>query len=162
MTLPSLILDPPQKPQMNIIRMNPHAKEVWLAALRSDEYAQTTGTLHDSEGFCCLGVLCDLYKKEHPDVAGWTPADPTSVRGHNFFDTRTPDELATKLVSPCMPDNAEFLASDILPGRVMAWAGLQENDPDVEDEEGDANSLSSLNDHGADFNSISLFIETSL
>jgi hypothetical protein len=28
----------------------------WIAALRSGNYEQTTGYLHDSKGFCCLGV----------------------------------------------------------------------------------------------------------
>ena len=37
----------------------------WVKALRSGEYAQTTGTLVDRDGFCCLGVLCDIAKKEN-------------------------------------------------------------------------------------------------
>lgn len=32
----------------------------WLAALRSGKYNQTTHRLHDSTGFCCLGVKRDL------------------------------------------------------------------------------------------------------
>ena len=40
----------------------------WVAALRSGEYTQTTGTLRREgsggfggpAGFCCLGVLCDI------------------------------------------------------------------------------------------------------
>ena len=42
--------------------------DLWLAALRSGEYTQTTGKLRRSppahEGFCCLGVLCDLARKD--------------------------------------------------------------------------------------------------
>ena len=48
--------------------MNPEVKKRWLAALRSGEYAQTTGKLHRLDpdvfepndipaGYCCLGVL---------------------------------------------------------------------------------------------------------
>jgi hypothetical protein len=42
----------------------------WIAALRSGNYAQTTGRLHDIKGFCCLGVaavefLTDDVKVEH-------------------------------------------------------------------------------------------------
>lgn len=33
----------------------------WLAALRSGKYSQTTDALRDERGFCCLGVLCDVY-----------------------------------------------------------------------------------------------------
>lgn len=37
----------------------------WVDALRSGEYKQTTGRLRGDVGFCCLGVACDLYGKEH-------------------------------------------------------------------------------------------------
>lgn len=37
----------------------------WVKALRSGKYGQTTRRLTDNEGnFCCLGVLCDLYRKD--------------------------------------------------------------------------------------------------
>lgn len=32
----------------------------WLKALRSDKYSQTTGTLQDGKGYCCLGVACKV------------------------------------------------------------------------------------------------------
>ena len=32
----------------------------WLAALRSGKYQQSTQVLRGAEGFCCLGVLCDV------------------------------------------------------------------------------------------------------
>lgn len=32
----------------------------WVKTLRSNKYKQTTSTLQDAQGFCCLGVLCDL------------------------------------------------------------------------------------------------------
>lgn len=37
--------------------------ERWAKALESGRYKKTTGRLGDSEGFCCLGVLCELAKK---------------------------------------------------------------------------------------------------
>lgn len=42
----------------------------WLAALRSGEYRQATGALQDdcTGGFCCLGVLCDVAMKRHPEL----------------------------------------------------------------------------------------------
>lgn len=54
--------------------MNAEVKEKWLAALRSGEYkpavafmrhSDTTGANPYQHRFCCLGVLCDLYAKEH-------------------------------------------------------------------------------------------------
>jgi len=40
------------------------AQETWIQALESGEYNQGTGALHKQDSFCCLGVACDLYKKE--------------------------------------------------------------------------------------------------
>ncbi len=39
-------------------------KTAWLEALRSGEYKQTRMCLRDTDGYCCLGVLTDLYAKE--------------------------------------------------------------------------------------------------
>lgn len=47
--------------------INPEVKEKWVQALRSGEYDQTTKVLRDNEGFCCLGVLTDLYLQEHDE-----------------------------------------------------------------------------------------------
>jgi hypothetical protein len=38
-------------------------KKKWIKALRSGNYKQTRGTLKNDEGFCCLGVLCDIHPK---------------------------------------------------------------------------------------------------
>lgn len=38
--------------------------EEWIPALRSGEYKQTQGYLHDNQGYCCLGVACDLLMKK--------------------------------------------------------------------------------------------------
>lgn len=40
--------------------MNPEIKAKWIEALRSGKYQQTAGTLRNNDGFCCLGVLCDV------------------------------------------------------------------------------------------------------
>ena len=50
-------------------RMNPEVKAKWLAALRNGGYIQARNDLRvqDANGldsFCCLGVLCDLYRQE--------------------------------------------------------------------------------------------------
>lgn len=42
------------------IRMPKELLAGWLTALRSGEYAQCTGTLHDGAGYCCLGVLAKV------------------------------------------------------------------------------------------------------
>lgn len=40
--------------------MKAQVKADWLAALRSGDYKQTQGRLRRDEGFCCMGVLCDV------------------------------------------------------------------------------------------------------
>ncbi len=33
----------------------------WVEALRSGKYLQTTSALQDKQGYCCLGVACELF-----------------------------------------------------------------------------------------------------
>lgn len=52
--------------------MNREIADKWTAALRSGQYSQTDGCLKQqwkdgSFSYCALGVLVDLFKKEHPD-----------------------------------------------------------------------------------------------
>lgn len=43
--------------------------QIWIEALESGEYAQIKHRLHTDEGFCCLGVLEDVYNKIfHPSL----------------------------------------------------------------------------------------------
>lgn len=51
--------------------------DIWIPALESGEYPKTTGALRiinddipERAGYCCLGVLCDLYIKETGN-GGW-------------------------------------------------------------------------------------------
>ena len=45
--------------------MNKLIKKLWLEALRSGEYKQGQDKLkRNDNSFCCLGVLCDLHRKE--------------------------------------------------------------------------------------------------
>jgi hypothetical protein len=44
--------------------MKADIKTKWVAALLSNEYEQTEGVLRNGNGYCCLGVLCDIYSKE--------------------------------------------------------------------------------------------------
>ena len=36
----------------------------WIKALRSGKFKQTRGYLKNSKGHCCLGVACEIFKKE--------------------------------------------------------------------------------------------------
>jgi hypothetical protein len=51
--------------------MNQDIKRQWVTALRSGEYAQTRGNLRDQNGFCALGVLCDVYASQGGGPRDW-------------------------------------------------------------------------------------------
>jgi hypothetical protein len=63
--------------------MNPNIKSLWLEALRSGRYAQTKNYLRTNNGFCCLGVLCDLAEKDGIVAA----SEPVSSLGVVLYDT---------------------------------------------------------------------------
>lgn len=42
------------------------ARDAWVEYLRSGRYTQTTGSLHDEQGMCCLGVACVAYQEVGP------------------------------------------------------------------------------------------------
>lgn len=46
--------------------MNAELKAKWVAALRSGEYQQIKGKLHDGKGYCCMGVLHRLVTGRAP------------------------------------------------------------------------------------------------
>jgi hypothetical protein len=113
--------------------MNPQIKQKWVSALRSGEYQQGQYCLRKEDGFCCLGVLCDLYGKENN--VEWEP----STHYNNVYVFQ---DMAT-----------------ILPLSVMEWVGVGEGNPLVNDEIG---TLAGLNDNGTTFNEIADVIEKQL
>ena len=44
-------------------KLNKEAIKEWIKDLRSGQYKQSTGVLKKEEGYCCLGVACETYKK---------------------------------------------------------------------------------------------------
>ncbi len=49
--------------------MRHDVKQKWIEALRSGKYEQGKEQLRVGNTYCCLGVLCDLYGREHN--IGW-------------------------------------------------------------------------------------------
>jgi hypothetical protein len=113
--------------------MNPQIKQKWVSALRSGKYQQTQRRLHDENGFCCLGVLCDLYGKENN--VEWDLAN----NGHNVY-------VFQDMVG-CLPVS------------VKEWADLEDCNPRVDDQ---TDSLIGLNDTGCTFEQIADVIEKQL
>ena len=138
--------------------MNEDVKKKWVEALRSGKYVQGKGALRCEESqegpkHCCLGVLCELavdagvtmrysrYDEDDPFV-GFGPAD-------------TDLSVVEKYCAP------EGFSEDFLPAVVQKWAGLTEEDPIVEKEDGA--TLSYFNDRGNyTFEQIAKVIEENL
>jgi hypothetical protein len=80
--------------------------DMWVDALRSGEYAQTKELLRDDEGYCCLGVLCDLHRRRtgEGDWAG------SAYR---------------------VDDRPEQWSETVLPNPVMEWAYVRSDPTDV-------------------------------
>lgn len=128
--------------------MKPEVKEKWVNALRSGEYSQSGGYLRTASGYCCLGVLCDLYVKETND--SWE------------FD----DETFVSEDDPNMdPWDYFYLEgeSEFVPPLVRKWAELDAADPyiKVENEDGSVSNeqLVVLNDNGMSFSQLADLIE---
>jgi len=113
--------------------MNPQIKQKWVYALRSGEYKQTQRRLRDEDGFCCLGVLCDLYGKENQ--LEWESSR------HNGNVYMFQDMVAS------------------LPLSVVEWADLEDYNPHVNVGK---STLTGLNDAGSTFIEIANLIEEQL
>jgi hypothetical protein len=82
--------------------------KLWVKALRSGKYTQAKHALRRSvatatpgqsvEGFCCLGVLCNLHAQAHPEIAA-------------------KQKNARKYMGK----------AGALPVEVMKWAGIRDN-----------------------------------
>lgn len=133
-------------------KMNPQVKEMWVNALRSGEYNQATGKLKTPQGFCCLGVLTDLYVKEKNQEWILQSNNPEVIDPEDYYTFQQTD--------------------DFLPTSVSNWAGLNTNCPEVmvendyceeySDDEYVPKELSDLNDNGASFIEIADLIESQL
>ena len=44
--------------------MHEYVKNKWVEALRSGKYKQGRGKLNSENGYCCLGVLCEVFIAE--------------------------------------------------------------------------------------------------
>lgn len=124
--------------------MRPDVKVKWLKALRSGKYEQADGKLYDGDNqFCCLGVLCDIYRKERK--VGFDKM----WDGVNFFANEEDRET--------LDDH-----DGVLPPSVVSWAGLKTESPAVR-VNGELTQLSALNDSGEySFEELAKIIEKQL
>jgi hypothetical protein len=97
--------------------MNAEIKERWVAALRGGLYPQTSGSLRDNFGYCCLGVLCDIVDPEKWEQYGTsfgyenhTAFPPIGLRQDVGLDARVEREAASMNDNgSSFPEIADFL-----------------------------------------------------
>jgi hypothetical protein len=119
--------------------MNPEIKKEWVNALLSGEFEQTTQVLKDEFGYCCLGVLCEVYKKL-TGKGNWVKLEG----GQMQFN-----------------DGSEYWRTNVLPPKVRSWAEVDAN-PAINFEDENFGSLAELNDKGVSFTTIADVIEKQL
>lgn len=115
--------------------MNEEIKKRWVAALRSGEYKQGQMVLHNvcNDSYCCLGVLCELYCKEHPDLS-------VKSQCHHEFEYY-------------------FNVHEVLPTEIIEWADLDGANPIAEHWD---TTIAEMNDSGKPFSEIADLIEEDL
>jgi hypothetical protein len=87
---------------------DPRVMSRWADALRSGKYPQSTGSLRNARGWCCLGVLCDVAIDEGLPVVVSESNDDCFADGPlAFFDG----------------------CGQYLPSTVVRWAGLPSENP---------------------------------
>lgn len=118
--------------------MNKEIKKKFVEALRSGEYEQGGLCLHKDNQFCCLGVLIDLYAKEHGLQSEWKQfSDKVIGNVFSFLDEKT-----------------------MLPLLVIEWAGLPNYQKVIID--GKEETLIHHNDAGKTFLQIADAVEEQL
>jgi hypothetical protein len=127
--------------------MNLEIAAKWEAALLSGEYPQAKGALNVlGGGMCCLGVLCELYRKE---------------TGNGYWEPYT--DCAGKAVFRFCVKDSSYLGqihkdSNVPPQPVLDWAGMASQNPDIPGSRGA--SLASENDFGSTFPDLAAVIKT--
>ena len=120
--------------------MNENVKK-WVDVLRSGKYKQ--GRLYlrraDNDRFCCLGVACDLYRKE-------------TGEGEWILGTQ----------SYYVFENENGNATNVLPSKVKKWLGLSTKGGRYGYRRGsaDGSSLYECNDTGKSFLEIADIVES--
>lgn len=92
--------------------MNARIKQWWIDELRSGKFKQGRLALRSQNNeYCCLGVLCELYRQEHhgEGIVWELPRSYDNIDGLHL--------------------NIDEDAGETLPVQVMYWANLAERDP---------------------------------
>ena len=131
--------------------MNELIKQKWVEALTSGEYSQGKGCLNNGQGgFCCLGVLTDLYVKEHGLEWEFIEYEDTpSFDGEAYItplDVQAWSGIYTKVPYLPFAERANFIGKD----------------PEPIPEADISTSIAALNDEGITFPQIADLIKAFL
>jgi len=105
------------------MRLNREQFRKWIKALKSGRYKQTTGTLNDKDGYCCLGVACKILIPKNK----W--------KYQTKMDENTGEETEIPYLEGDMPNYQKYAPT---------W--LKEINDDIQKRREDGNSLDVLND----------------
>ena len=133
--------------------MNQDIKEMWNAALLSEEYRQTRGKLRKlgTNQFCCLGVLCDVLGAE------WV------VEKGKAYDEDADKTIELDL--PCPMLNGKYLDRNLdgqVSGGYIGTTISYETCELVGINGYEAAVLADMNDSGTSFADIAKYIEENL
>lgn len=118
--------------------MKENIKDLWVEALKSGQYKQTTNYLKTNEGYCCLGVLCEIYAKTQKKK-GFQKTDTNYAIG--------PDSVFYMIDSTDKHfEGTPVLQYELPPTQVIKWAGLNSADVFFQNKHGVYLSLATLND----------------
>jgi hypothetical protein len=116
-------------------KLDPAVKSVWLGALRSKTFRQTTQRLHRYRGgHCCLGVLCEvaidsggvpelrrvLHKPHKDDEDGAVPI---------WLYSEAPDDETDLVDSATTPPDSVLEWANLDPSALNALIMLNDGDP---------------------------------
>jgi len=92
--------------------MNPLIKQKWIDALRNGQYEQGKNNLKLDNKYCCLGVLTDIYLKEHN--LKWTNRINKDKVGKFNCYAFLPEKIRDWAELPaCDPTIGNYLATDL-------------------------------------------------
>lgn len=110
--------------------MTPNKERVQklIDALRSGEFKQIKGKIKSDEGHCCLGVACEVFKKE-TGTGNWIQVN--SLPGARIEFRMNLDDWS---------------AGDYLPVAVRDWYGFDVDDPRLIAGQNDFKNATTMND----------------
>ena len=125
-------------------------KQKWIAALRSGEYPQTRRTLHNGDGYCCLGVLCEVAGLERQKI---------SAGRYGYVDTDGLEIRYAELPPTFAKQNALRSQGTLLSSKQISRSLGEERAHALSSRGGGEESIVWLNDSGATFGEIAQLIE---